>query len=694
MEYKLKYENVGAIKSFDDLTIKKNHLNIKYGLNGVGKSTIIKSLKQKLDGKSLTSFKPFHDTTLKPSIENNDINSVLIFDNNYIESFLFKNDEVLNNSFEIIKSKEYLEFESKVGKELDDLHLLTSSSEFNELSKLLTRLYTDVELNVQKDKLLGSVKFGRGFNFNLDTEINNTNSHEYKKYLTSSKAGDWSDWFQKGYIFSIDNTCPFCLSQLNDEFESKHKVISSSFKKGDLNNYLETSSLINHLTPLIDNTNVEILKERNTSEENLSDSEQILVNLHKEFDAEFKKISFLNSLTPLDFKEKNLNDIKELLTHNKLEESLYKIVSIKGAIDKIKKINAWIDDYINKLTKIISDISNFNIKLKSNIDSMENYVNGFLKSSGIPYEINVIESNKEHKTLLLPVNRCEKLRTTNFKDSLSYGEKNALSLILFIIEAVNTPNLDLIILDDPVSSFDENKKYSIMYYLYSTELKNFNLRDKTSLILTHDLNTIIDFQYNNKPTNHNVYSTYIENNSGILSEKIIEKHHLNLYTKNLLEQAKNAVFSTFTRLRFLRNYYEIVEEGNQPIYNTIASLFHNRVDPSFKDGSLLNDIEISDVLTTLADDFIITEKYEELRMKISTTDKIKSLFNNSLNDEDKITLARLLIMRDKNVADKITHKNLSEHFHLENSLLFELDPFNFNTIPSYVIEEINYIFNS
>ena len=43
-------------------------------------------------------------------------------------------------------------------------------------------------------------------------------------------------------------------------------------------------------------------------------------------------------------------------------------------------------------------------------------------------------------------------------EHLSYGEKNAFALVLFMYSVLKD-NPDLIVLDDPISSFDGNKKF-------------------------------------------------------------------------------------------------------------------------------------------------------------------------------------------------------------------------------------------
>jgi wobble nucleotide-excising tRNase len=72
---------------------------------------------------------------------------------------------------------------------------------------------------------------------------------------------------------------------------------------------------------------------------------------------------------------------------------------------------------------------------------------------------------------------------------------------------------DLIILDDPISSFDKNKKFAILSMLFgkSSHIKT-NLRDRTVLMLTHDFEPIIDIIYNNLPKLENKNSYFLENN--------------------------------------------------------------------------------------------------------------------------------------------------------------------------------------
>lgn len=75
---------------------------------------------------------------------------------------------------------------------------------------------------------------------------------------------------------------------------------------------------------------------------------------------------------------------------------------------------------------------------------------------------------------------------SNNKEHLSYGERNAFALALFMYNALNE-DVDLVILDDPISSFDGNKKFAIINKLF---MGSNSLKDKTVLLLTHEFNII------------------------------------------------------------------------------------------------------------------------------------------------------------------------------------------------------------
>ena len=90
------------------INLKDGCLNIKYGMNGIGKSTIVKALElNSKNTKDLTPLTPFkyidNDNLERQSvvIGADDIKSILVFNDEYIDQFVFKRDEIIQNSFNI-----------------------------------------------------------------------------------------------------------------------------------------------------------------------------------------------------------------------------------------------------------------------------------------------------------------------------------------------------------------------------------------------------------------------------------------------------------------------------------------------------------------------------------------------------------------------------------------------------------------
>ena len=63
----------------------------------------------------------------------------------------------------------------------------------------------------------------------------------------------------------------------------------------------------------------------------------------------------------------------------------------------------------------------------------------------------------------------EDINVDNIDKHLSWGEKNAFALVLFMYYAISK-KAELIILDDPISSFDSNKKYAIINRLFENRM--------------------------------------------------------------------------------------------------------------------------------------------------------------------------------------------------------------------------------
>ena len=87
-----------------------------------------------------------------------------------------------------------------------------------------------------------------------------------------------------------------------------------------------------------------------------------------------------------------------------------------------------------------------------------------MEYAGYKYHVDIKSMDEDYK-LVLYHNDYTAKEISEGNNILSYGEKNAFALILFMYDALKE-NADLIILDDPISSFDETKKFAIINKLF------------------------------------------------------------------------------------------------------------------------------------------------------------------------------------------------------------------------------------
>ena len=100
-------------------------------------------------------------------------------------------------------------------------------------------------------------------------------------------------------------------------------------------------------------------------------------------------------------------------------------------------------------------------------------------------------------------------------------------------------NPSLIILDDPISSFDTNKKYAIINRLFANISSKNSFFRKTVLMLTHDFQPIIDFISVGKPNEQAVCANYMRNNAGKIDIEEIKESDIISLPILLSENAKN-----------------------------------------------------------------------------------------------------------------------------------------------------------
>ncbi len=137
-------------------------------------------------------------------------------------------------------------------------------------------------------------------------------------------------------------------------------------------------------------------------------------------DIELTKLCNLRSINISGVKKKYENNtLIDFLKSNILNPNFFEKLSDEVKAD-VENINEAISKIMAKSKELESITKDFSDKLNLLVKSKKEYINNFLSISGIPYLIDIVESDDaKFKTVLNPLNSSELIT----QKSLSFGEE-------------------------------------------------------------------------------------------------------------------------------------------------------------------------------------------------------------------------------------------------------------------------------
>ena len=690
---KINIKDLGIITE-GEIEIEKNNINIYYGINGTGKSTIANGIEGYVRNTSLSKLKKYGSNN-EPYVNiDEDTNSVIVFNQDYVNTYLFK-DDIANNSFEImINTDEYQSGKKRIVDLFAELTTSINSDNIIKLSDDIKLLNSNIPIkkNTSDGKcvLSGSTKFSKARNIPDLNSILKKGALNYIPLLKSDDNHKWLSWFDTGKKFIDDrNKCPFCNSDLPADIDDTFDNIDNSVKSTTLKQNVEIKKIISANEKYMSEFNKTLLTNIINSSKLLTDEE--LTNLYElvnNFNIEQAKLQNLISLNVTKIKQKHENnELVDFLRENIISVSFINDLSIEFKED-VEKIN----DVVNKIILNSDDINkvatDFAAKLNSLIENKEEYINDFLKIAGIPYYIKIIPINDtKFKTILKPINSEDDVSENN----LSFGEKNAISLMLFSLEA--NENNDVIILDDPVSSFDNNKKFAILYYIFTKECAVFE--NKTVILFTHDFDIIVDFTYKNEFSKTKNKCYFLKNSAGVLTSNKIRKKDVKYTIKKWEKNAKNTTLDSIIRIVNLRKYLQYTQPKEAVAIDVLSSLEHNNEKPMKLIGEVTveidDQIEIDNAIEVIKK-YINNFEYSLYLTKINNKKVLKNLYFNTQTSIKKLQILRMIInLTEQQVESKVFWDYLTTYYHVENNEMTSLDEDKFDVIPDYIMNMANNI---
>lgn len=677
--------NCNNIKN-GSICIEKNKLNIKYGVNGTGKSTISSAIYKKIKNESLESLKPFNsDDSTMPKIEGcEEFHSIKTYNDEYVSKFLFlpNGDQLHQNSFEVfIKPKDYEEQIENINSILGIVKDYVINNEIinniinqkNELSKL-------IKLNAKKNSI-NSTGVGKALSVgnkivSIPEKVNN-----YSDNLNSSDKVKWYVWNKDGRDYVVNNHCPFCGQILQDDFSEIMDALDDLFDKKNVENLLKTQSIVINLSGVIGEDTTKFMDSILNNENPISMEEKGKISQFiLELDELCEKLTFYLQLDYLNLK--NMDNLEKLLIDSRFELKDYDYIRGNDFIDIINSLNDKIDEMLLNIKNLNINISRLNTSIRVYANGNKQRINNFLETVGMNYEVDV-QNNK----LLLFYKNSDIIVDVN--SHLSWGERNVFALSLFLFDCLYE-NPDLIVLDDPVSSFDFNKKYAITYYLFH---QNNSLKGKTVLMLTHDLEPIINIIKIKKYPFAKGY--YIENNNGIISEKLILEEDIDSILNVAKENYTNSKLNIINRIIHLRRYLELNNEYKYE-YNMLSSLLKGYENPIYIFEGNKRDFTAEEYNDTERKIRIYINEfnYQDILSIISNKLLMKQLYLESNNNYEKTEIFRIMLKTFGLLnINPVIEEFINEEFHIENAYIFQLDPYAYNLVPNYIVEMCDRIVN-
>lgn len=695
---KITIENCNNI-SKGELILEKNKLNIKYGMNGTGKSTLSTAIDLISQGKTLDELKPFgsneDDNPLVSLSEN--ISKVKVFNEEFVNNMVFKESEVIDNAFDVfIRTPDY----EQRRKELDDR--LTKLKVDIDTKPQIVQLRNDVSAFMGKLELnVAGSSIKKNTNYKAIIKKNNVYNipDKLKKYSPIISDDEicinWIDWKSKGDSFDTKGICPYCSDDLAKEFEEEKKTFKETYKKSDAQNLKNMLDLFENFHKYMPDDKFDSIIACVKEEKEESAISVILMTFINEYVHISNQLDKITSFDKNVFKQSDINDIDKILKDMKLQKTVFNFFSNDYFLEIVDLINGSIEELRKEALDIRIAIGKLQSVLKKTVTTSQKDINDFLESAGISYRVGIdLDETGQAIATLQYAHDKEFVQVDKIRNHLSWGERNAFSLVLFMFYAISE-NAELVVLDDPISSFDTNKKYAIIHRMFSKQsgVLPRSFYKKTVLMLTHDFEPIIDFGVVGKLPVEALDAKFIKNNYGILKEIDIDfTQDIKPVVQALASYVKDENIGVVHRIAFLRKYYEHNGiESNLDAYNVLSSLIHGRDKCRYMNNNDMPQNEVDRGCTEIKK-WIVDFDYQKLYTGVYNEEKLSKLYFTEKNEYLKVQLFRALfeVNPSKEIKDEdVLVKFINESYHIENDYAYYLDMVKYETVPEYIVKAID-----
>lgn len=227
----LKIKNCNNIEN-GEFDITEGRLNIKYAINGTGKSTISKAIEAFVtnDQEKKNLLLPFkyygvEEENSPELIGYDQFKKVSVFNEKYIEDYVYQQNELIKNSFEIfVKSPDYDTHIKEIEKLLESINItFQNHPELEELIKVFQQFIDGFGKAKSGYSAAGAIGKGIGKGNKLDNIP--VGLEVYEPYLKNNDNVKWIKWQLEGkHYLDMAEQCPYCSGSIKETKETILKV--------------------------------------------------------------------------------------------------------------------------------------------------------------------------------------------------------------------------------------------------------------------------------------------------------------------------------------------------------------------------------------------------------------------------------------------------------------------------------------
>lgn len=697
------FENIGNLDKAS-FTIESGKVNLKYGFNGIGKTTLVKAIKYAFGDDQvksslnniLLSYRTGKEPVFPHSLKT-DFSDLLIFDKSYFDK-LFRQTDFLNNTYDlIIEGDEYRRLLEPIADKISSIKNIINSSNYIELFNIMNNCSGKEIIKYKSDGKTaiksGSILFlYASKNIQITADIPSELS-DYSIFIKSGFRSEWYKWINaaKDNWYDKENKCPFCGFSQPNPIKERITALKALKDKGEYSEYDKEQSFVGGVSNFIDGelgVNISSINDLDSKADLsiIKPLEEGITFLQEE-NEKIKYFLALEAKKLIESKNKGTYDTLAAEFKSKKLSSKLKLCDHDGN-RVVDIINYTIDELISSLENLREYVGKLNNQIKDKIESNKKLINDFLKISGMPYIVDIKQEGDTRFETLFSYRGNPNI-IPNQLSYLSYGEANALALLLFCLEAKNKENA-LIVFDDPVSSFDNNKRYAIYDYIFNNISGKKLLWNKTCVILTHDFDSIVVFSKCFPLGRQDITRfSYLSLENFELIERPFSNEDITNTFNVYSSIAKDNSRPIISRITAARHCCEIKGSKGSDEYNILSSLIHKREKPTKDEKGDLEytNEEINLVSDTMKNIFGNDYNYNNFLNALKDTKALKETYSKSTSKLDKLCIARFILsdLKGKDVENNVIWNFLSEVYHIEKDTIHTISNYEIFDVPDYII---------